>query len=79
MISSALHGVRGSFDLMPTEGEEAAANIAARLAAVPAALDQWQRDAAARPPRRATSRPAQQIIEVAKQCEVWAGPDGDDF
>ena len=30
--------IRGAFDLMPTEGEEAHANIDARLAAVPAAL-----------------------------------------
>ena len=36
VISSALHGVRQVFDLMPTEGEEAAANIAARLGRFPA-------------------------------------------
>jgi uncharacterized protein (DUF885 family) len=78
VISSALHGVRSSFDLMPTEGEEAAANIAARLAAVPTALDQWRRtllDAVA----HGHVAPARQIIEVAKQCEVWVAPDGDDF
>ena len=78
VISSALHGVRSSFDLMPTEGEEAAANIAARLAAVPTALDQWRRtllDAA----DRGQIAPARQIIEVAKQCDVWVDPEGDDF
>ncbi len=78
VISSALHGVRGCFDLMPLEGDEAAANIAARMAAVPAALDQWRwtlLEAAA----QGHVAPAKQIVEVAKQCEVWADPDGDNF
>ena len=43
VISSGLHDMRGVFDLMPAEGEEAVANIAARLAAVPEALAQWRR------------------------------------
>jgi uncharacterized protein (DUF885 family) len=78
VIASALHGVRGCFDLMPLEGEQAASNIAARMAAVPLALDQWRRtllDAA----DHGHVAPAKQITEVAKQCEVWADPNGDNF
>ena len=35
VLWSPLHEIRGVFDLMPTEGEEAVAAIASRLAAVP--------------------------------------------
>ena len=38
MISSGLHEIREVFDLMDTDTQDAWANIAARLAAVPAAL-----------------------------------------
>jgi len=78
VISSALHAVRSVFDLMPLEGEEAAGNIAARLAAIPAALKQY----------RATLLGAAdaghvgaryQMLEVAKQCDIWVDPDGDNF
>ncbi|GAA2606027.1 DUF885 domain-containing protein [Dactylosporangium fulvum] len=78
VISSPLHGVRSSFDLMPTEGEQAAANISARLAAVPQALAQWQRTLL-HEAQRGNVAPAKQIIEVAKQCEVWADLEGDNF
>ena len=43
VISSGLHGLRMAFDVMPTEGDEAVANIAARLAALPTALEQYRR------------------------------------
>jgi uncharacterized protein (DUF885 family) len=78
VISTALHGVRSSFDLMPTEGEAAASNIAARMLAVPLALEQWRRtllDAAA----HGNVAPRQQITEVAAQCAAWADPAGDNF
>lgn len=78
VIASAIHGVRQVFDLMPTEGDEAAANIAARMAAVPAAVEQYKRtllEAAAQ--GHVSSR--QQILEVAKQCDIWTDPQGDDF
>ncbi len=78
VISSPLHGVRSSFDLMATEGEEAAANVRDRLAAVPVALEQWQRSLL-HAARQGHVAPAKQILEVAKQCEVWADPDGDNF
>jgi uncharacterized protein (DUF885 family) len=65
--------VRQLFDLMPTGGEEAAANIAKRMSAVPDAYRQLSAtllDAArkGRPPARL------QVEEVAKQCAAWAEP-----
>src|SRR5579875_2042149 len=66
--------VREVFDLMPTEGEEAAATIARRMAAVPEAYRQFSQTllGAARngrpPPRR-------QVEEVAQQCAAWATPE----
>jgi uncharacterized protein (DUF885 family) len=78
VIVGGLHYVRGVFDLMPTDGEEAAANIAARMAAVPAALAQWRRTLlSAADAGHVSSR--QQLFEVAKQCEVWTDTNGDNF
>jgi uncharacterized protein (DUF885 family) len=78
VISSGLHYVRGVFDLMPTQGEEAAANIAARMAAVPVALAQWRQTLLhAADEGNVASR--QQMIEVAKQCDIWTDPAGDNF
>ena len=77
VIHSELHSVRGIFDLMPLAGEEAAANIASRLSAVPVALAQYRTtllDAAAR--GHVAAR--QQVLEVAKQCDTWTAPDVDD-
>jgi uncharacterized protein (DUF885 family) len=78
VITGGLHYVRGVFDLMPTAGEQAAANIAARLAAVPTALAQWRqtlRHAAA----LGHVSPSRQMREVAKQCDVWTDVNGDNF
>ncbi len=78
VIVGGLHYVRGVFDLMRTDGEEAAANIAARMAAVPAALAQWRRTLlSAADAGHVSSR--QQLFEVAKQCEVWTDTNGDNF
>ena len=78
VIASPLHAVRSVFDLMPTEGDEAAANLAARLAAVPTALAQWRQtllDAA----RRGHVAARRQMLEVAKQCDAWTDERGDNF
>jgi uncharacterized protein (DUF885 family) len=63
---------------MPLHGTEAAANIAARLAGVPAALEQFQRTlvAAADAGHVAARR---QMLEVAAQCDIWVDPAGDNF
>ena len=52
VIASWVQDVREVFDLMPTEGEEAAANIAERMAAVPEAYRQCRADSARRGPQR---------------------------
>ncbi|MEV0718119.1 DUF885 domain-containing protein [Asanoa sp. NPDC050611] len=78
VISSALHGLRGAFDLMPTEGGDAVGNIASRLNAFPRAIEQLQvtlREAAAQ--GHVSSR--HQMIEVAKQCDIWTDPARDNF
>lgn len=78
VITSGLHELRSVFDLMPTDGEEAQANIAARLNHFAGALDQYQttlREAAAAGHCSARA----QLLEVAKQCDTWVDPDGDNF
>ena len=72
-LNSWVQRVREVFDQMPTDGEEAAATIARRMAAVPRAYRQLSAtllDAArdGRPPAR------RQVAEVAAQCAAWAGP-----
>jgi uncharacterized protein (DUF885 family) len=76
-IGSWVQRVRQVFDLMPTDGEEAAANIASRMAAVPRAYRQLSATLldAARDGRPAARR---QVEEVAGQCAAWARP-GDSF
>ena len=78
VISSALHGLRSTFDLMPTDGADAVANIAARLNAFPTAVEQYKvtlREAAA----QGHVSPRHQFVEVAKQCDIWTDPQGDNF
>ena len=78
VLSSGLHEIRQVFDLMQTDGEQGVANVAARLAAFPRALEEYRAtllDAADN--GHVSAR--QQLEEVAKQCDVWTSPDGDDF
>jgi uncharacterized protein (DUF885 family) len=72
-INSWVQMVREVFDLMPTDGEEAAVNIANRMAAVPRAYGQLSATLldAARDGRCAARR---QVEEVAGQCAAWAEP-----
>ena len=76
-LTSWVQRVREVFDLMPTDGEEAAANIASRMAAVPRAYGQLSATLldAARDGRAAARR---QVQEVAGQCAAWTRP-GDSF
>ena len=74
VIASWVQDVRQLFDLMPAEGEEAAATIATRMAAVPEAYRQFSQTLLGaarngRPPARL------QVEEVAKQCAAWATPE----
>ncbi|WP_433530385.1 DUF885 domain-containing protein [Micromonospora sp. CA-263727] len=78
VITSGLHEIRMVFDLMPTEGTEAQANIAARLDLFSGALESYKttlRESVAA--GRVSSRV--QLLEVAKQCDAWVDPDGDNL
>jgi uncharacterized protein (DUF885 family) len=78
VIASALHGLRQVFDLMPMQGDVAVANIAARLSQFPRAIEQYKvtlREAAGQ--GHVSAR--HQILEVAKQCDIWTDPEGDNF
>ena len=78
VITSALHQLRQVFDLMPTEGAEAVADIAARLDGYPQALEQVRAtllDAAA----AGHAAPRAQMLKVADQCDIWTDPNADDF
>ena len=73
VISSWVHWVRESFELMPAEGEEAAVNIAGRMAAVPQAYRQLSQTLLGAA-RNGRSPARLQVEEVAKQCAAWAKP-----
>ncbi|GIJ78132.1 Uncharacterized conserved protein, DUF885 familyt [Micromonospora phaseoli] len=78
VITSGLHEIRMVFDLMPTEGDEARANIASRLNLFSGALEAYKttlREATAA--GRVSSRA--QLLEVAKQCDSWVDPEGDNI
>jgi uncharacterized protein (DUF885 family) len=78
VISSPLHNMRAVFDLMPLSGDDAASNVAARLAAMPGALEQFKRTLReAADAGHVSSR--HQMLEIAKQCDSWTDPTGDNF
>lgn len=76
VLWSPLHEIRGVFDLMPTEGEEAVEAIASRLAGVPAALE-GLRVTLADEARRGNVVAARQYAEVAEQVRRWTGQTGE--
>jgi uncharacterized protein (DUF885 family) len=74
VIDSWVQYVREVFDQMPAEGEEAAATVAKRMAAVPEAYRQFSQTLLGaarngRPPARL------QVEEVARQCAAWTAPE----
>ncbi len=74
VISSPVHDLRQVFDLMPLEGTEAASNIAARLEAIPTALEQYAQTLRtdAGKGRVASQR---QLEACATQFDKWVGHD----
>jgi len=78
VISSGLHALRGVFDVMATDGEEAVANIAARINSYPTALEQYQRTLREEADAGRVSARAQ-LLAVAEQCDAWTDPARDDF
>jgi uncharacterized protein (DUF885 family) len=78
VTAGALNNLRGVFDLMPLEGEQNAANIAARMQAVPTALTQL-RQTLAEAADHGHIAARRQLLEVAHHCDAWADPAADDF
>jgi uncharacterized protein (DUF885 family) len=77
VISSEMHHLRAVFDLMPMGTEPAATDIASRLEAVPRAVRQYRGTLLAEAAKgHVTAR--HQALEVAKQCDIWTDPAGDD-
>ncbi|HEY4629663.1 MAG TPA: DUF885 domain-containing protein, partial [Blastococcus sp.] len=76
VLTSGLHEIRSVFDLMATEGEQAWADIDARLAAVPQALEGYRAtlEQAASAGHVSAKR---QLTEVAEQVRNWTGQVGD--
>ncbi len=73
---SGPHEIRQVFDLMPTEGEETIANIDARLAAVPTALE-GLRVKLSDEARKGNVAAPRQYAEVADQVRRWTGQTGE--
>jgi uncharacterized protein (DUF885 family) len=76
VITSELHGLRMTFDLMPTEGEEALGNIDARLAGLPDAIRGYRITLAEEAAQGRVSA-ARQYAEVAEQVRSWTGQSGE--
>jgi uncharacterized protein (DUF885 family) len=78
VIASPLHSIRMVFDLMPTDGEDAVADVAARLNQFPRALEQYKRTLREAADDGHVSAQAQ-LVAVAGQCDAWTDPDRDNF
>ncbi|MBB5937141.1 DUF885 domain-containing protein [Streptomyces zagrosensis] len=74
-LSSPLHSVRDCFTLMPTETDAHWNDIAARLRAVPAALDGYRASLATGLERQLPAGP-RQVATVIGQLGEWIGTDG---
>ncbi|WP_410602277.1 DUF885 domain-containing protein [Amycolatopsis sp. lyj-90] len=72
VIESPAQNLRMVFDLMPAETESDWANIAARMAKVPEALDQYRASLLAGADAGRVSA-LRQVSKVAEQAETWAG------
>jgi uncharacterized protein (DUF885 family) len=78
VIATPLHQLRSVFDLMPTEGEEAAVNISARLAGFAAVLDGYKTTLLEEAGKGRVA-PRVQILEVAEQTVAWTDAARDNF
>ncbi|MBC3192037.1 DUF885 domain-containing protein [Pseudonocardia sp. C8] len=67
--------IRTAFTLMPLDGEDAWATVAARMANVPAALDQY-RASLAEGRRRGLLAAPRQVVRVAEQIAAWNADAG---
>jgi uncharacterized protein (DUF885 family) len=76
VVVSELHQIRQMFDLMNTEGEEAWAAINARLARIPAALQDY-RQTLIRSAEQGHVSAKRQISEITAQIRSWTGQEGE--
>ncbi|MET9221027.1 DUF885 domain-containing protein [Streptomyces sp. NPDC003300] len=74
-LSSPAHSVRDAFTLMPTDSAADYADLAARLRAVPAALDSYRAALAEGMSRKLYAGP-RQVSTVIGQIGEWIGDDG---
>ncbi len=75
VIDSALHEMRGAFDLMATTTADDWAAISARLGAVPQAVSEIRRTLLHEADHGHVS-PRRQMLEAAKQVTSWTGRSG---
>ncbi len=75
ILASPLQSLRRVFDLMPRDTEEHWSNIAARLAALPNAVDGLRQTLDTGIERGMVST-QRQASECAKQCATWSGAAG---
>ncbi|MXZ45561.1 MAG: DUF885 domain-containing protein [Chloroflexi bacterium] len=75
ILASPLQSLRRVFDLMPRDTEEHWSNIAARLAALPTAVDGLRQTLDTGIERGMVST-QRQASECAKQCATWSGAAG---
>jgi uncharacterized protein (DUF885 family) len=75
VINSELHSIRGAFDLMSTDGEEAWSNIKSRLSLIPDALEGYRRTLTHQAEQGHVSA-KRQIEAVAGQIRAWTGQEG---
>ncbi len=75
VITSGLHEIREAFDLMDTSTEHGWSDVAARLAAIPAALADYRRTLLEAADQGLVSA-RRQYVEVARQVRGWTGEDG---
>ncbi|OLF08651.1 hypothetical protein BLA60_21735 [Actinophytocola xinjiangensis] len=72
VIASPAQEIRQTFDLMPTDSDEAWHTIARRLAALPAAMASY-RDGLRHAAASGRVAAARQVRIVAEQCSTWIG------
>ena len=75
VIASPLQNVRMVFDLMPTDSDDDVAVLAARMAAVPAALAGY-RESLRFAADRGQVAAVRQVDKCAEQCDTYAGVGG---
>jgi len=76
VITSELHSIRGVFDLMSTDGEDAWSAIDSRLARIPEAVEQYKATLVAHADAGSVSA-KRQIDAVAGQIRAWTGQEGE--